>query len=173
MRSCRSVAAHPARRVCMVWTGADPRLARINRPGHFRRFFFIFKRARKIRAGGFCERGSELIAEHACAYLLDRAFSDFTELKRAEGKPDQAVDSQPEMFEHAFDLAVLAFAQRHRQPAIRALQAIEGCLDAGIMHTIERQILAQTIEERLTGCAFRADSVAPDPAGRRQLKDAR
>jgi len=59
--------------------------------------------------------------------------------KRSEGKPDQAVDVKTKILEHAFDLAVFAFAQCHRHPAIGALHAIKRCLDARVMHAIQRQ----------------------------------
>ena len=77
------------------------------------------------------------------------------------------------MFEHAFDFAVLAFAQRHRQPAVGALHAIEGRPNARVMHAIQRQTFAEPIENGLIGDAVGADPVTPDPAGRRQFEDAR
>jgi hypothetical protein len=88
-----------------------PRVRNIDK---FRYFVFGIQRARKIRARGLGERRSELIAEDARAHLFDRALGEQAELERSEGKPDQAVDLKSDMFEHALDLAVLAFAQRHR-----------------------------------------------------------
>jgi len=154
-------------------TASSPGLAGGDRLDDFSRFVFILKRARKIRACRFRERRPQLIADHARADLLDRPFGDFAKLERSEGKPDQAVDVKTKMLEHAFDLAVFAFAQRNRHPAIGALHAIKRCLDARVMHAIQRQTLAETIENGLIGCAIRADPVTPDPAGRRQFEDTR
>jgi hypothetical protein len=95
-------------------SGAAFLLPRRQNIDSFPRFVFGMKRARKIRARGLGERRSELIAQDARADLFDRALGEFAELERSEGKPDQAVDLKPDMFEHALDLAVLAFAQRHR-----------------------------------------------------------
>jgi hypothetical protein len=95
-------------------TGAALFLPRVRNIDGFRRFVFSMKRARKIRARGLGEHGSELIAQDAGAYLFDRAVHELAELERSEGQPYQAVDLKPDLFEHALDLAVLAFAQRHR-----------------------------------------------------------
>src|ERR1019366_2737193 len=133
-RYCHGRTSRPALRLRAVRTAAGPGLARPNHPGHFRHVFFVFKRAQKIRASLPGERWPQLIAEHPRTHLLDRALGDIPQLEGSEGKPDQAVDLQPEMFEHAFDLAVLAFTQRHRQPAIGALHAIERRLDARVPH---------------------------------------
>ena len=48
----------------------------------------------------------------------DRAFLEIAELERPERNADQPVDAEPQMFEHALDLAVLAFAQAHGQPDV-------------------------------------------------------
>ncbi len=90
-------------------TGIIPRFARQN-IANFRRFASGMKRARKIRAGGFCKRWSKLIAEHPRAHLFDRACRELAELKWSERKSNQAVDLEPNVFEHTLDLAILAFA---------------------------------------------------------------
>jgi hypothetical protein len=172
-RFCRSGTSRLAWLVSTVRITTGPGLARGDRLDDFRRFVFNFKRAQKISAGRFGERRPQLIAEHTRAHLLDRALGDIAKLERSEGKPDQPVDVKTDMFEHAFDFAVLAFAQRDREPAIRALHAIERCLDSRVLHAIERQALAELIENGLIGCAIGADPVTPDPAGRRQFEDAR
>ncbi len=77
------------------------------------------------------------------------------------------------MFEHALDLAVLAFAQAHRQPAIGALLAIERRLDPGIAHAIDRHAFGEAVENGLIGFAIGAHAIAPEPAGRRQFENAR
>ena len=178
------------RMFCCVWRGfatsrpawfasgfpvppfAAPR-ARDNRLGHLRRLILILERTGKIRAGRLREHGTKLIAEHPRADLLDRALGDFPQLKGSVGKPDQPVDQQSEMFEDAFDFAVLAFAQRHRQPAVGSLHAIEGRPNARVLHTIQCQTVAQPIENGLIGDTVDADPVTPHPARRRQFKDAR
>ena len=115
----------PRIHVIAARTGAALFLPRVRNIDNFRYFVSSMKRARKIRARGLGERRSELIAEDARAHLFDRALGEQAELERSEGQPDQAVDLKPDVFEHALDLAVLAFAQRHREPAVDALRAIE------------------------------------------------
>ena len=88
----------------------------------------------EISAGFFQESFAELVAQHAaCGLLRASPSAELAELERPEGKPDQPIDGQAEMFEHALDLAILAFAQAHGQPDIGALHAIERRLDAGIV----------------------------------------
>jgi hypothetical protein len=148
-------------------------LPRVRKIDSFRRFVFGMKRARKVRSRGLGECRSKLIAQGARAHLFYRALGELTELERSEGQPDQAVDLKPDTFEHAPDLAVLAFAQHHREPAVGALHVIEGRLDAGIPHTLKRQTFAEPIEYGLIRFALRADAVTPDPAGRGQFEDPR
>lgn len=124
---------------------AAPRLPRAQNLDGFCLRGFIVKWAQKIRAGGFSERWSELIAQHARGHLVDRALRDLAKLKRSKGKPDQTVDLKPDMLEHALDLTVFSFAQRHRKPAIGALHTIEGGFDAGIIHALECNPLPKLI----------------------------
>ena len=69
---------------------------------------------------------TELIAQHAALHLDDTAFFQITELERAVGHADQAVDLETERAEHVLDLAVLAFAKPHGDPDIVALLAHGG-----------------------------------------------
>ena len=137
------------------------------------RLILILERTGKIRAGRLREHWTELIAEHPRADLLDRALGDFPQLEGSVGKPDQPVDQQSEMFEDAFDFAVLAFAERHRQPAVGSLHAIEGRPNSRILHAIQCQTVAQPIENGLVGDTVDADPVTPHPARRWQFEDAR
>ena len=79
----------------------------------------------------------ELVAQHAGARLHDFALGEIAEFERPEGDADQPVDRQAEVLEHALDLAVLALAQAHRQPDVRALRALEPRLDAGVMDALD------------------------------------
>ena len=119
------------------------------------------------------QRRAELVAQHAGFDLFERAFGDLAELERPEGEPDQPVDLEPQMFEHALDLAVLALAQAHGEPAIGALRAVERRLDPGVIDAIDRDALAQPVERGLVGLALGAHAIAPQPAGRRQFEHAR
>jgi hypothetical protein len=76
------------------------------------------------------------------------------------------------MFEHALDLAVLALAQAHRQPDVRALLALELGLDAAIIDPVDGDAVAQRVKLLLRDLAMRADAIAPQPAGRGQLQHA-
>ncbi len=125
---------------------------------------------------GVCLLGEfdpELVAQNAGVDLGDRALFEFAEFERAERDADEAVDRQPEMFEHALDLAVLALAQTHRQPDVGALLALEPSLDASVMHALDRQAFAQGVELRLRRLAVRAHAVAAQPSRRRQFEHAR
>ncbi len=59
------------------------------------------------------------------------------------------------------------------QPGIGALQAIERCLDPGVMNAVKRYAVFQRVELRLIRLAVGADTVAAQPASRRQFEDAR
>ncbi len=144
------------------------RLAR----GHRRLLRLNFNRRIEIGARGFSERIAQLIAQHAGAHLFDLAFAEFAQLKRPEGNADEPRDGQTQMFEHALDLAILAFSEPHRQPAIGALLAIELGVDAGIAHAVDRHAFGELIEHRLIGFAMRAHAIAPEPARRRQFENA-
>ncbi len=115
-RTRRAWTSCPAPHVLVIAarTGAAFFLPRAQNIDNFRRFVFGMRRARKIRARCLGERRSELISQHPRAHLFDRALGEQAELERSERKPNQAVDLKPDMFEHVLDLAVLAFAQRHR-----------------------------------------------------------
>src|SRR5262249_55382203 len=51
---------------------------------------------------------AELLADHPRANLFDLARAQDAQLEGAIGEPDQAVDLEPDRFEHAANLAVLA-----------------------------------------------------------------
>ena len=57
------------------------------------------------------KRRAELVAQHPCLDFLDFAIAEMAELERPKGEPDQPVYLQPDMFEQALHLAVLAFTQ--------------------------------------------------------------
>jgi hypothetical protein len=118
------------------------------------------------------QSGAELIAQDAGADLFDLAFAQFAELEWSEGDPDQPVDGQAQMLEDALDLAVLAFAQSHRQPAIGALLAVERGFDPGIANPLDGDAFGKAVEDCLIGFAIGAHAIAPEPAGGRQFQNA-
>ena len=77
------------------------------------------------------------------------------------------------MLEHALHLAVLAFAQAHRQPEIRALHAVDLRLDRAVDHSVDGDAAAELIERRLVDLAMRTDAIASEPSGGGKLQDAR
>ena len=108
------------------------------------------------------------------AHLLDLARRQVAELERPVGDADQAVHREPEMLEHALDLAVLAFAQAEREPDVDALHAIERRLDRAVDDAVDRRRRRRSA----SSCAWSivavgAHAVAAQPAGRRQLQHAR
>jgi hypothetical protein len=129
-----------------------------------------FERGIEIDSGGLCQGSPELVAQHAGPHLFDPAFGELAELKRTERNSDEPVHGKAEMFKHALDLAVFAFAQTHCQPAIGALLAVERGFDSGIAHALDRHTLQEPVEHSLVGLAIGAHAVAPQPAGGRKLQ---
>ena len=75
------------------------------------------------------------------------------------------------MFQHAFDFAVLAFAQAERQPDIVAFFAIQGGFNRAVIHAVNGDAAPQTIEHGLADFAVTAHPIPPEPSGFRQLDD--
>src|SRR5262249_40755176 len=82
-------------------------------------------------------RFSELLGQHLFWDLGDLTAGQIAELEWSEGEPDQPCHGQPEMIEHAAPFAVLALAQRQRDPGVATLQALEAGLDRAIGHAID------------------------------------
>jgi DNA-binding NarL/FixJ family response regulator len=74
------------------------------------------------------------------------------------------------MLHHAADLAVLALAQGDREPAVRALLAVDLDLHGLVVHVVDGDALAQRLELIVGGRAVDAHAVAAGPAGRGQLQ---
>ena len=74
------------------------------------------------------------------------------------------------MAEHVTHFAVLALADRKRQPQIRALDAVERGVDRTIMNAADGDAFAQRIELRLGHHAVGAHPVAAQPPGRGQFQ---
>ena len=115
---------------------------------------------------------AELFAQGAGAHLFNGAFGQFAELEWTKRYANEAGDGEVEMAEHVAYFAVLAFADRKRQPQVRALDAIERGVDRAVMDAVDDNTLAQGIELRLRYRAVRAHPVAAQPAGRRQFQHA-
>src|SRR5271166_3336403 len=81
--------------------------------------------AGKVDAGGLGERWPKLVAHNAGRRLLQAAGHERGQLERPEREADQTVDLEPQMFEHALDLTVLALTKTDGEPDVRALRAIE------------------------------------------------
>src|SRR5262249_35942739 len=144
-----------------------------------RRLRFVLFRLRDDRRGEIALRLhdhplAELVAQHAGAYLLDRALRQLAQLERAERDADQPVHLQAEMAQHVAHLAVLALADREGEPDVRALGrlAVERRLDRAVMDAVHGDAVAQRVELGLRHPAKRAHAIAPQPAGFRQLQHA-
>ena len=127
----------------------------------------------EIRACFLRQRLAELVLQHARLHLLDRAFGEIAKLEGAERQADQPVHRQAEMFEHALDLAVFAFAQAHGEPDVGALHAIQMRFDAAIFHAFDHHALGERVELGLIHLAMGAHAIAAQPARGRQLQHAR
>ena len=119
------------------------------------------------------ELRAQLVAQHAGAHFRRFALGEVAEFERTEGDADQAVDEKPQVLEHLLDLAVLSLPQAHCDPDIVALFAVEPGLDAQVVDAFDGDPAAQAIERRLIDGSMRAHAIAAQPAGRRQLEDAR
>src|SRR5262245_54643451 len=117
-------------------------------------------RTGEIRPGLGRDARAELLAQGARPHLLDRAHRKLAELERAERHPDQAVDREPEVAEHVPHLAVLALADRKREPDITALDAIDRGLHRTVADAVDGDARAQSVELGLRHAAVGAHAVA-------------
>src|SRR5277367_5109957 len=79
-----------------------------------------------IRMGGpFGHCGPELLGERLLRHFGNRPAFEAAELERAIGEPDQARDLKPQLLQHPAYLAVFALGQRHRDPGVAALGALQ------------------------------------------------
>ena len=129
-------------------------------------------RTRKIHTRQLRDALAELVAQHAGAHLLDRAFRQLGELERAERNADEAIHLQAEVPQHVADFAVLAFTDRKGEPDIRALGSIERRLDRSITHAFNLDAIARAVECVLRDRAECAHTVAPQPSRCRQFQHA-
>src|SRR5579885_2785125 len=102
--------------------------------------------------------------------FLDFALLDVAELERTIGNTNEPIDPQSKMFEHPAHLAVLAFAQRNRQPDVGALLAVEHRGDGAVVNAGDRDAAAQAVERVLADTAQGAHTVAPLPTGGGKLE---
>src|SRR6266550_330394 len=96
----------------------------------------------RIRRAGV----SELLGQHFLGHLGDFAARQIAELERPEGEPDQSGNREPQMFEHAAHLAVLALARRQRDPRVAALLAFETGTDRAVGRADDRDALFESGE---------------------------
>ncbi len=127
----------------------------------------------EIDAGLSRELCAQLVAQDPGAHFRHLALGEIAEFEGAEGNADEAVDRKPQVLEHLLDLAVLALAQAHGDPGVRALLAVELRLDGRIVDAVEADPAAERIELRLVDGPVDADAIAAEPPGRRQLQDPR
>ena len=126
----------------------------------------------EIDVGGIGQLLAQLIAQHLGLDGFNRAHRNIAQLERAEADTDQAVHFQPERAQHVLDFAVLAFAQRHDDPHIGALLALERGFDRAILDAIDLDAILEAIQRSLGDGAVGAHAIAAQPAGRGQLKHA-
>ena len=127
----------------------------------------------EIDAGFPGELRAQLVAQHPGAHFRHLALGEIAEFERAEGNADQAIDRQPQVFQHLLDLAVLAFAQAHRDPGVGALLPVELGFDRRVVDAVEADPAAQAVEPRLVDRPVRAHAIAAEPPGRGQFEHPR
>src|SRR5262245_9193281 len=70
-------------------------------------------------------------------------------------------------------LAILAFADREHQPDIGALVTLQRRLDRTVFDALDLDAVLELVKLRLRDVAMRADAIAAQPAGIRQLERTR
>ena len=131
--------------------GAAGAVAAHRRLGGLRLGRFAVRRRRialEIDAGLVGEALAELVAQHPGLDRLDGADRQVAELERAVADADQAVDLEAERAEDVLDLAVLAFAQRHQQPDVVALLALERGFDRAVLDALDLDAVLELVELR-------------------------
>uniref|UniRef100_UPI0031DBD086 two-component system sensor histidine kinase NtrB n=1 Tax=Achromobacter sp. TaxID=134375 RepID=UPI0031DBD086 len=109
----------------------------------------VIERRIEICLGILDQARAELVAQRAAAHLEHMAFRQLTELERAVGDADQAVDLEAERAEHVLDFAVLAFAQAHSDPDVGSLRAVERRVDRAIEHSLDGNAFLQLVQRFL------------------------
>ena len=115
---------------------------------------------------------AQLVAQHAALDLQHVPFRQFVELERTVGNADQPRDLEAEGAENVPHLAVLALAQRQRQPGIGALLPVERRFHRAVEDAVDGDPFAQAFERTLLHLAVHAHPVATQPAGGRQFEHA-
>ena len=115
----------------------------------------------------------QLVAQHIGRNFCNLAALQIPELERAERQADEAVYLQTQMLKNAFDLAVFAFSEAKREPAIVALGLVEPRLDWPVLDAIDLNPGLQPIELFLINGSKRPYPVTAQPAGFGQLDGAR
>ena len=113
-------------------------------------------------------------AARAVSTSSDRAFVQVAEIETARTTTRiSRVTCRPRWRKHVAHLAVLAFADREREPDIRALLAVERRFDRPVVDAVDGDAVAQRVERLLPHLAVRAHAIAAQPPGRRQFEHAR
>ena len=113
---------------------------------------------------------AQLIAEHLAANLDHVAGVHVIESERPIAHADQPVHGQADLGHRATDFTVLALADAHRQPRIRALLAVERNLHWLELLAVDGDAPAQRIEGRLGRAPVHAHAVFAQPAGLGQFQ---
>src|SRR5687768_6688474 len=99
------------------------------------------------------------------ADLVDGGGGKIAEREGAVSNADEARHLQPQMFQHAAHLAVLALGQLHLDPAIAAGPPFEIGVDRAIADAVDLDALDQLLELRLADLAEHAGAVGALNAG--------
>src|SRR6185437_8083433 len=97
------------------------------------------------------------MGEHTARHFFDRTLRQPPELKRPITGSDEASHLQSELFEQFLDFAVFAFAERHGQPAIAALAAVERGLGRAIADPVNGEAVGKFGYSRFIDIAMSSD----------------
>ncbi len=127
----------------------------------------------EINTGEISQIITQLVFQHLCLDLFHRGFRHFTQLERPEGHADEAVHIEAKGGQNVLHLAVLAFAQRDRQPAIVALHPVQRRFDGAIFDPVDDNALGQTLQPFGIDMAMGPHTITAQPACGRQFHHAR
>ncbi len=108
--------------------------------------------------------------EIVLADLVHRAGRHILQREGAVGGTDKAADLEAEMLEDAADLAILAFAQPHLDPAVAAGAPLQIGVDSAVANALDLDAVDQVFQLRLADLAEDAGAVAALDAGGGQLE---
>ena len=115
---------------------------------------------------------AQLVAQRPAAHFHHVARGHVIQPERAVADADQPVHRQPDLGHGAANFTVLAFADAHGQPGIRALLAVDGDFHRLEIFAVNGDAGAQRVKALLGRAAVHPHAIFAQPAGFGQLEAA-